>query len=257
MSGWRETLNGGLDPSTGTMIDIPIEVVVRLGIDEPLAVGRPVELRAVPRLDDGPRVLPLGVHHAKVAPPLDEADLRAVGRPLQVGFDLDVVGDAFLLEGRVLPPEGARLGLLHAVDVGLPALIADHEERVAVGREDGVAFFLGSVRDLLRLQQFRVHDPEVAPRDEGDLQAVLRERHLLGRGQGASIDLFGRAVPAAGNRQLLGGVVLARPEAIEVEQVAEDERRAVLADARIDHRIVLERRQRPALLALESRIPRG
>src|SRR6185437_10139002 len=49
--------------------------------------------------------------------------------------------------------------------------------------------------------------------------------------------------------------VLARPEAIEVEQLAENQRRTVLADAWVNDRVVLERRQRLARLAREIVFP--
>src|SRR5205814_7702088 len=109
------------------------------------------------------------------APAAHVSELLAVGTELEARRGFIHLKHIAQDELAVLPPVLLGIGPVRLGDDKAIAEIARKENRLAVRRENRIGFLVRRARHLLRLAQLRVHDPEITPRDESDLQAVLRE----------------------------------------------------------------------------------
>src|SRR5262249_5879169 len=113
---------------------------------------------------------------------------------------------------------------------GLAACVADKQDRFAVGSEDGIALLLGSGGHLARLAQLRVHDPQIAAGRERDLQAIAAERDLGCALKRSALLAVGEPVAVVPDVDLAGRLLGSGIEAIQVEELTEDDHRTVARD---------------------------
>ncbi len=160
--------------------------------------------------------------------------------PPQAAFHGRIICQLLERKRVILPPELAGIAALGGPDVRLLALVTDEQQRVVIRCEQQIPLLFGRVGHLLRLAQFRVHDPNVTAGDEGNFQAVVSERHLGGGGQSAAQLRLARFVTIVYDLDLPRLVVVARLQCIEVEQMTQHDHTAVAGNGGEQDRIVRE-----------------
>ena len=232
--------------------DVEVRELVRQLGDDPLAVGTPGVAAALRGLRSDGEHLPVRRREREDAARILPGEARAVGTDAQrrtLGPRRD---KRRLAEAGVLPPRLERilrLGLHHLRRV---AAVAQVVERLAVRREDALAFMRPRLAvHERRLADDRVHHVEVATRRESDLRAVVAERDVA-----VGVVVPARVIAPALRRPALGVARLGleedalgrdlgirRVEAPEVELLAEEHRPSVRAERRLENVMVGEERQ--------------
>jgi len=167
-------------------------VVLHVGdrVGDPPPVGRPVELRGLPVLQEDAGVLPVGAHHDEVALAADVGDPAAVGREPPGVLLGRRVGEAGERELEAAQPPGLGVGGAGQVEVVVAPPVGGQEQRLPVRRPGDVLLPRGGAGDAHR---GRWRELLLLPgADRGD-------EHL-------AVDHDGGELPVGAHGQLVGAV---------------------------------------------------